>query len=686
MLNLSLRSSAAPRDRSKINTLDYLLMTAGSMLAAYSAGMGINQPEVGMFFVRLIAVGTVFSFFVRRLLGDSWLIKADGFLYAVLGLIAVTQSQSLNSLLPGEPFPRALLAASWLGWMLTLGSFVTWRDGTLLFQAIPAIALFGLVGVYDTYRDVTFNFFGFLLCLATLFSRAHGRDMLRLVIESGFAGRAEQKSRVQSAVRQDQALYERMRMGPWQWMAGPEWALLSALVIVGLSLLGAPVIQATVQTVASNVKVTVPTSAVPQNTRGNTIRDVAELRVGNGPNAGLTARPLYEYSATGGNSYLRSSIYDNYTGSGWDREYNGAYNQAQQWIAEPAQFNFTITRLTPAFALPAPAEVVVWNEPDEIRPSNYGTYNVDAQSGRTSFTGSAIEPAEDSGYEISLASEFAETTLVRKPRVPKRVKDFVAKAIKGAKTDREKADRLRVAIGNQCLYNIKAKAVPSGSDPVDHFLFESREGYCDLFATTMTVLAREAGLPARYVQGFLPDPFNKDGASRQLVLEKDYHAWCEILFEDYGWVVYDATGDAQSVPGGERGTATSTVPFYQSDEFRRLVDGGVIFLGVVVVAAVAYVRLRPSGTIVRRREIDRVAVEFVKMLERRTKQRRRVSQTLGEYVRSLGDKLRNPEEASRLAEVISIGMYAPEPPADVTVKTIRKQIAALKASLRNQKS
>jgi hypothetical protein len=96
--------------------------------------------------------------------------------------------------------------------------------------------------------------------------------------------------------------------------------------------------------------------------------------------------------------------------------------------------------------------------------------------------------------------------------------------------------------------------------------------------------------------------------------------------------------------------------------------------------------LRPSGTIVRRREIDRVAVEFVKMLERRTKQRRRVSQTLGEYVHSLGDKLTNPEEASRLAEVIAIGMYAPEPPADETVKTIRKQIAALKASLRNQKS
>src|SRR5471030_1778248 len=106
--------------------------------------------------------------------------------YSAAIIAAIFESNELRLIMPEGGFPREMVAAGWLSWMLILGSFATWQDSTLLFQAIPALALFGLIGCYDTFRGVTLAFFAFLICLATLFARAHGREMLRKASESGY--------------------------------------------------------------------------------------------------------------------------------------------------------------------------------------------------------------------------------------------------------------------------------------------------------------------------------------------------------------------------------------------------------------------------------------------------------------------------------------------------------------------
>jgi hypothetical protein len=71
-------SAAEPKDRSRISTLDFLLMMVGSMLAVYSAGESVGQPEVGWYFVRLVGFGSVLSFLIRQVGSKSKWIKAPG--------------------------------------------------------------------------------------------------------------------------------------------------------------------------------------------------------------------------------------------------------------------------------------------------------------------------------------------------------------------------------------------------------------------------------------------------------------------------------------------------------------------------------------------------------------------------------------------------------------------------------
>ena len=103
-----------------------------------------------------------------------------------------------------------------------------------------------------------------------------------------------------------------------------------------------------------------------------------------------------------------------------------------------------------------------------------------------------------------------------------------------------------VAIKNFLLsgyyeYSLTPEELPEGVDILDQFLFREHKGYCTYFATAMTVLARAAGVPARYVEGFYVsrDTLTDDGL--YMLTEQNLHAWCEIYLEGVGFVPIEAT-------------------------------------------------------------------------------------------------------------------------------------------------
>lgn len=79
-----------------------------------------------------------------------------------------------------------------------------------------------------------------------------------------------------------------------------------------------------------------------------------------------------------------------------------------------------------------------------------------------------------------------------------------------------------------------------GANPVDDFLFETREGFCEHFASSFTYLMRAANIPARVVTGYQGGEFNPyDGTLT--VRQYDAHAWSEVWLPDQGWIRVDPT-------------------------------------------------------------------------------------------------------------------------------------------------
>jgi transglutaminase-like putative cysteine protease len=77
-----------------------------------------------------------------------------------------------------------------------------------------------------------------------------------------------------------------------------------------------------------------------------------------------------------------------------------------------------------------------------------------------------------------------------------------------------------------------------GAQPVDEFLFETREGFCEHYASALTVLLRAAGLPARVVTGYQGGELN--GIGNYIIRQSDAHALTEVWLEDRGWIRVDA--------------------------------------------------------------------------------------------------------------------------------------------------
>ena len=117
---------------------------------------------------------------------------------------------------------------------------------------------------------------------------------------------------------------------------------------------------------------------------------------------------------------------------------------------------------------------------------------------------------------------------------------FVNEAVGDAVTPYDRMMRIGKAL-NSFAYTTSPgkfpKTVTDASGFLDYFLTEQR-GYCTHFATAMVLLAWSEGLPARYVHGF---SVNLSGRDPVDVTADQAHAWCEIYFENVGWLPFDVT-------------------------------------------------------------------------------------------------------------------------------------------------
>ncbi|MGC2271714.1 MAG: DUF3488 and transglutaminase-like domain-containing protein [Candidatus Sulfotelmatobacter sp.] len=140
-------------------------------------------------------------------------------------------------------------------------------------------------------------------------------------------------------------------------------------------------------------------------------------------------------------------------------------------------------------------------------------------------------------------------TYLQLPALDPRIPRLAARIAASASNRYDKAVAVERYLKTHYGYTLQLLRSPV-ADPLANFLFERKQGHCEYFASSMAVMLRTLGIPARVVNGFRSDEFN-DLTDNYVVRAKDAHSWVEAYFPGYGWVTFDPTpGGAIESPQG----------------------------------------------------------------------------------------------------------------------------------------
>jgi hypothetical protein len=106
---------------------------------------------------------------------------------------------------------------------------------------------------------------------------------------------------------------------------------------------------------------------------------------------------------------------------------------------------------------------------------------------------------------------------------------------------------IRNRLRENYAYDLNVGEVPEGRDFVNWFLEDTKAGSCSHFASAAVLLCRSAGIPARYVEGYIIKPKDFPGDSEEgesasvEIPDTRAHAWAEIYIDEFGWYPYEFT-------------------------------------------------------------------------------------------------------------------------------------------------
>jgi protein-glutamine gamma-glutamyltransferase len=144
-------------------------------------------------------------------------------------------------------------------------------------------------------------------------------------------------------------------------------------------------------------------------------------------------------------------------------------------------------------------------------------------------------------------SENIRDTYLQLPQLDKRILPFTQSVTARATNPYDKAVAIESYLRTRFTYTLDLSGKPD-KDPLANFLFTTRAGHCEYFASAMTIMLRSIGIPSREVNGFLPGEYNDLGGD-YIVRASDAHSWVETYFPGTGWVTFDPTPASNEQPG-----------------------------------------------------------------------------------------------------------------------------------------
>lgn len=193
----------------------------------------------------------------------------------------------------------------------------------------------------------------------------------------------------------------------------------------------------------------------------------------------------------------------------------------------------------------------IYGSPRHITGVGDGWY-YDRASGTVYRTRSGTPPAyqvianlaQPSAGELGSAQTQSSTVSAAYTAIPgidERVRDLTGEVVAGKETPFAKAEAMWEFFtdGTRFTYDTRT-ADSSDSDALADFLLKGRRGFCAQFASSMAVMLRLEGIPARVAVGFTAGRTAAEGY--RSITTKDAHAWVEAYFgTELGWVAFDPT-------------------------------------------------------------------------------------------------------------------------------------------------
>jgi protein-glutamine gamma-glutamyltransferase len=157
-------------------------------------------------------------------------------------------------------------------------------------------------------------------------------------------------------------------------------------------------------------------------------------------------------------------------------------------------------------------------------------------------------PAEARKASTDYPDEIRNTYLQLPEQLDPRIPELAKKVTASANNPYDQALLLESYFHNNFTYTLNITGKP-GADPLARFLFDTKAGFCEYFATAMAVMLRTQGIPSREVNGFLPGEYNDVGGD-YIVRASDAHSWVEAYFPGSGWITFDPTPPSNEAPAG----------------------------------------------------------------------------------------------------------------------------------------
>ena len=236
--------------------------------------------------------------------------------------------------------------------------------------------------------------------------------------------------------------------------------------------------------------------------------------------------------------YWRGLVLTRFNGRTWTGREPNISQQAREEIetrGAPIEYEVTLepTRQQWVFALDMPTE---WSLPQTFMGRHQ-------QLARSTPIDQRVQYNVTSYTDFRIGTELSALYRDWYSRLPEsgnmRTRELARRMHEEAGSDRSFVDSvLRMLNEEEFFYTLQPP--PLGSNPVDRFLFETRRGFCEHYASAFSMMMRSVGIPTRVVLGYQGGEVNPLGG-HLIVRQSDAHAWTEIWLDGAGWLRVDPT-------------------------------------------------------------------------------------------------------------------------------------------------